>query len=120
MSSTLRLRPAVLAAREKLADGRHKLRLQHDSGSPGIQVCARLTDLVDTVLLELFQAALADCGTEIESEVALVPHGGYGRRDVAPFSDVDLMFLYAKGAERRVGDLVKRLNQDIVDAGLTL
>lgn len=120
MSATLRLRPAVLAAREKLADGRHKLRLQHDGGSPGIQVCARLTELVDTVLLDLFQAALVDCGSEIESEVALVPHGGYGRRDVAPFSDVDLMFLYSKGAEQKVGDLVKRLNQDIVDAGLTL
>src|SRR5262245_9308336 len=106
MSATLRLRPAVLAAREKLADGRHKLRVQHESGSPGIQVCARLTELVDTVLLDLFQAALAECGSEIESEVALVPHGGYGRRDVAPFSDVDLMFLYPKGADQKVGELV--------------
>lgn len=68
-----------------LAEGRRKLRLQHDSGSPGIQVCTRLTDLVDTVLLSLFQAALADSPPGLESLIALVPHGGYGRRDVAPF-----------------------------------
>jgi [protein-PII] uridylyltransferase len=120
MSSNLRLRPAVLSAREKLADGRRKLRLQHDSGSPGIQVCTKLTDLVDTVLLDLYHAALADCGEDLESLVALVPHGGYGRQDVAPFSDVDLMILHPRGVEPKVSALVKRLNQDIVDAGLTL
>lgn len=120
MSATLRLRPAVLAAREKLLEGRRRLRLQHDSGSPGIQVCTRLTDLVDTVLLDLYQAALVDCGADLEPLMALVPHGGYGRRDLAPFSDVDLMFLYAAGAEDQLAPFVQRLNQDIVDSGLTL
>lgn len=120
MTSTLRLRPEVLAAREMLAEGRRKLRLQHNDGSPGIQVCTRLTDLVDTVLLNLYRAALADSPPGLESQVALVPHGGYGRRDVAPFSDVDLMFLHVPGAEKTLSALVKRLNQDIVDAGLTL
>lgn len=122
MPSTLRLRPAVLAAREKLAEGRRKLRRQHDSGSPGIQVCSLLTDLVDTVLLDLYVAALAeaDGGEELETHLALVAHGGYGRRDLAPFSDVDLMFLHSEGKEKSVLSLVQRLNQDIVDAGLTL
>ncbi len=103
-----------------LAEGRRKLRVQHDTGSPGIQVCTRLTDLVDTVLLDLYQSALADSAAGMESLVALVPHGGFGRRDVAPFSDVDLMFLHAGGAERKVSAFVQRLNQDIVDAGLSL
>lgn len=120
MSTTLRLRPAVLAARQKLAAGREKLRTQHRDSSLGIQVCAHLTDLVDTLVLDLYRAALDDLGSDLESHLALVPHGGYGRRDVAPFSDVDLMFLHADGSEEKVGALVTRMNQDIVDTGLVL
>jgi [protein-PII] uridylyltransferase len=56
----------------------------------------------------------------LESLVALVPHGGYGRRDLAPFSDVDLMLLHARDSEARVQPLAQRLTQDICDAGLQL
>ena len=78
MPNVPRLRPAVLAARERLETGRQKLKEQHDRGSPGIQVCARLADLLDEVVLSLFESALAASGHEgLESEIALVPNGGY-------------------------------------------
>lgn len=120
MPANLKLRPAVLAARDKLAVGREKLRRQHARGSPGIQVCARLTDLLDTVLLDLYHDALQEVGSGVESLIAMAPYGGYGRRDVAPFSDVDLMLLHKRGAESRIAPFVRRLTQDIVDAGLDL
>ena len=60
MSEGLMLRPPVLAARTALLEGQQKLRQQHDQGSPGIQVCAKLTDLADAVVAELFAAAIAD------------------------------------------------------------
>lgn len=120
MPTSLRLRPSVLAAREKLAEGRDKLRQQHDAGSPGIQVCARLTDLLDTVLLDLYHDALDEVGREVESLIALAPYGGYGRRDVAPYSDVDLMLLHKPGADTQIAPFVRRLTRDIVDAGLEL
>ena len=120
MASNIRLRPSVLAARERLAEGRAKLREQHDRGSPGIQVCARLTDLLDSVLLDLYHDALEDAGDGVESLIALAPYGGYGRRDVAPYSDVDLMLLHKPGSESVIAAFVRRLTQDIVDAGLDL
>ena len=44
------------------------------------------------------EAALDDLGEAgpkgCWSQIALVAHGGYGRRDVAPYSDVDLMILH--------------------------
>jgi [protein-PII] uridylyltransferase len=121
MSSGPRLRPAVLAARERLAGDRAKLKEQHARGTPGIQLCSHLADMLDEVVLHLYQSALPDIGGDsLESEIALVAHGGYGRRDVAPFSDVDLMLLTAPAAHERAAELAKYLTRDICDAGLQL
>ncbi len=120
MPSGPQFRPAILAARQKMAEGRHKLRAQHDAGSPGIQVCAHLTDLLDSVLLDLYDDALEGETADVPALITLVAHGGFGRRDVAPFSDVDLMLLHRPGAERRMGNFVRRLTQSIYDVGLTL
>jgi [protein-PII] uridylyltransferase len=124
MSSSFSLRPSVLAAKDWLAQERAKLKQQHDAGSPGIQVCTRLTEMLDHVVLEISTAALTDLAggadSTLKDEIALVAHGGYGRADVAPFSDVDLMILYNRGAANRVAPLAKRLLHDLFDAGLTL
>ncbi len=115
------LRPAVLTARESLKAGREKLRQLHNRGALGVQVSNFLADLIDRIVLELFDAALRDLNDEdLPNLLALVPYGGYGRRDVAPFSDVDLMLLYADDADTRVRPLVQRLTQDICDTGLVL
>jgi [protein-PII] uridylyltransferase len=118
------LRSSVLAAKDWLAEERAKIKQQHDGGSPGIQVCARLTDMLDRVVLDLFEPALEELTSDdqvlLRHEVALVAHGGYGRRDVAPYSDVDLMLLYGPKASRFMAPLAKRLLHDLYDAGLIL
>jgi [protein-PII] uridylyltransferase len=115
------LRPAVLQARDKLKTGREKLRQLHDGGALGVQVSNYLTELIDGVVLDLYGAALQDLGDpELPSLLTLVPYGGYGRRDVSPFSDVDLMLLMADDTEPRVRPLAARLMQDICDSGLVL
>lgn len=119
MHSAPRLRPAALAAREKLAAGRAKLKAEHDRGAPGVEVSAGLAALLDRIILDLYRGAAA-AAPGIEALVALVPLGGYGRRDVAPFSDVDLMVLHEPGADRSIAAVVRTLAQDIFDAGLQL
>jgi [protein-PII] uridylyltransferase len=124
MSVAPRLRPGVLAAKAKLAEGREKLKQRHASGTPGIQVCNALTDLVDSILLELFETYFAELpqaeARQLRSQIALVPHGGFGRRDLAPFSDVDLMVLYAPRAYSQVVPFAERLTRDVFDAGMSL
>ncbi|MEX0675812.1 MAG: [protein-PII] uridylyltransferase [Pirellulales bacterium] len=117
-------RPAVLRARQRLHDGRAEIRQQHEAGSPGIQVCTRLADLLDAIVLDLFASALADLwpedSEEFRAQVALVAHGGYGRREVAPYSDVDLMILCSPGADKAVYPLASRLLRDLSDVRLDL
>ncbi len=124
MTTNPTFRPPVNAAREQLAEGRRRIHEQHDAGSPGIQVCAALTELLDEVVLEVYNAALAELAPEedhpLRTDVALVAHGGYGRRDVAPYSDVDLMILHSRQVYREVAPLAKRLLHDVFDVGLAL
>ncbi|MFH1267262.1 MAG: [protein-PII] uridylyltransferase, partial [Planctomycetota bacterium] len=118
------LRPHVLAARERLAEAEGHLKRRHQGGHSGIGLCAAISDLRDEVLLDLFSAAVAHSGlTEsaaLRGRIVLVPHGGYGRRDVAPFSDVDLMVLYDRSATDLVSRLAERFFRDVFDAGLAL
>jgi [protein-PII] uridylyltransferase len=118
------MRPSVIAAKEWLTQERAKLKEQHDAGSPGIQVCTRLSNMLDRVVLDLYEAALVELAPDenspLRKEITLVAHGGYGRRDVAPFSDVDLMILHGFGAGEEVAALARRLLHDLFDVGLIL
>ncbi len=118
-SSSSRLRESVLAARERLAAGRERTQAQHTAGTPSVQICARLSSLLDEVVLELFRQALADLELEhLREQVAVIALGGSGRRDVAPFSDTDLMILEQGAQAEEVKRLATRLVQDLFDAGL--
>jgi [protein-PII] uridylyltransferase len=112
----------VQTARRLLAEGYERLKRRHENGALGAEMSAALSDLRDEVLLGLYASALADLGLAgadaLSGELALVAHGGYGRRDVAPFSDVDVMVLCAGGVQ--AGPLVERLLCDVFDAGLVL
>ena len=50
--------------------------------------------VVDIILKVLFHQACWQFG--LEDKVAVIAVGGYGRGEMAPFSDVDIMFLSSK------------------------
>ena len=119
MPSGDRLRSIVREVRQELVDGRQQLRAQHDRGLEGVRVCARYTSLVDTAIGRIYEAYLGELpqaeAAQLRERVALVAHGGYGRRQQAPFSDVDLMVLYDGKRDALIGQLASRLTQDICD-----
>ena len=78
----------------------HRLRLKHQAGGGGREICARRADLVDVLLRHVFTAATTSAGSEEKAKLplALIALGGYGRGELNPFSDVDVMLLHGKSA----------------------
>ena len=79
----------------------HRLRLRHQAGGGGREICARRAELVDVLLQYVFGAASAAARENGQPEVplALIALGGYGRGELNPFSDVDVMLLHRQRAE---------------------
>ena len=77
----------------------HRLRLRHQYGGSGREICALRVELVDVLLQHIFDAAV---GTAMRDRggspapLTVIALGGYGRRELNPFSDVDIMFLHEK------------------------
>ncbi len=75
----------------------HRLRLRHQAGGGGREVSALRVELVDVLLQHVFSAAAAFAEKRNDvrkSRLALIALGGYGRGELNPFSDVDVMFLH--------------------------
>src|SRR5258708_14337153 len=77
----------------------HRLRLNHQAGGGGREICARRAELVDVLLQYVFRAAATATrgnGTSW-TPLTLISLGGYGRGELNPFSDIDVILLHHKG-----------------------
>src|SRR2546430_12329784 len=78
----------------------HRLRLKHQAGGGGREICARRGELVDVILRHIFTAAANTVGLA-KTSLALIALGGYGRGELNPFSDIDVMLLHGdNGGEK--------------------
>src|SRR5437016_6801486 len=80
----------------------HRLRLRHQAGGRGREICTQRAELVDVLLRYVFGAASSAAARgngEPQVPLALIALGGYGRGELNPFSDVDVMLLHQQRAE---------------------
>ena len=113
-------RNSVIQAKQNWTGGRAQIQEQHQAGGTGTVITRQMSDLLDSVLISLYQAIITDLSPELESRVALVLLGGCGRQDIAPYSDVDLMVLYQGTLTDDLREFSKRVSQDVTDSGLPL
>jgi [protein-PII] uridylyltransferase len=91
-------------------------RLALDGPPPGPLWCAAWTDAVDAEL----QALHALLEPTLRVGTALVAVGGYGRRELAPSSDVDLLVLHAGLPTAALEEVVRTVIYPLWDAGLSV
>ena len=78
------------------------------------------TEQVDGLVQRLWKEIVVSQSQQ-QSEVSLVACGGYGRKWLFPYSDVDLLFLYSgERAEREYKDRVRKFSQELWDLHLKL
>ena len=73
------------------------LQRNHRKGASGIKNCQARAAMIDVVIENLFIAALDLYATQhgrLPCKMAVLATGGYGRRELNPHSDIDIMFLY--------------------------
>ena len=102
----------------------HRLKLAHLSGEGGREICRRRAQLVTVVLRDVWQRAYRNVvrartdGTA--PEILLSAVGGFGRGELNPYSDIDILFLYVRDrrAEGRVvEDMVEQVLYMLWDVG---
>ena len=102
-------------ARQYLAQGQERLNQAFEATNITELVQARAT-MVDQVMI----AAWSLFGLAERDDVALVAVGGYGRGELHPCSDVDLLVLLADTPEQALCDSLERFVAFLWDMGLEI
>ena len=114
MSST----PSESLLRDFYTQESVKIEAEFNATSNGRKVTEERTALVDRLLFDLCGEFLTEEPRTLE-KLCLVAIGGYGRRALFPYSDIDLFFLFEnEAAEKRYQEDVQSIARALWDLGL--
>jgi [protein-PII] uridylyltransferase len=82
---------------------------------PAFQKTALFTAEIDTLLANAYKSRLEE--TEIDRHICLIALGGYGRAELCPYSDIDLLILHSGSADK---DKIAAAVRFFWDMGLSL
>ena len=112
------------AARQFLDFHLQRVERLNDKGSSGQQVVDELTALFDQLNKSIYKAVSIDLSPNTMAGCVLIALGGYGRAEMNPRSDLDLMFYYepfAKDTAKIIADRMLYLLWDLrLDVGYSV
>lgn len=83
-------------------------------GLSGQALLAEQSRLVDAFICQQFQEA----SSELAGSIALVALGGYGRQELFPYSDIDLLILYEPEQQAEIKQVAEAILYPLWDSGL--
>src|SRR5262245_43962319 len=92
----------------------HRLKLAHQSGEGGREVVQKRADFMTVVLRQVFRGAWESSQKDNKKKrppLAMIAVGGFGRREMNPFSDVDILFLHGKASKEESSLLHEAIEQ---------
>ena len=103
--------------------GEYICNAQHE-GAGGYELCEAHANFIDAYIFQVYTYALEgerrkSGNTDQAFPCALVAIGGYGRGELSPGSDIDLLFLFS-GHEGQISELIRSVLYLMWDAGLTI
>ena len=105
-------------------DARRELCRRVDAGASGAEIVAAQTSLIDHLVRVLLDRAARDLYPEpnptTANRLSLVAVGGYGRGDLAPHSDIDILFLHPYKLTGRGEQIIEHLLYMLWDLGFTV
>lgn len=109
---------AVVALREALNAGKEVIRRRFVVRSNAEAALASMSFLIDGVVRVLHDVGLPHFGKE--EPLAIAALGGWGRGELFPFSDVDILFLHGKQHVKKAGALAEWMLYGLWDLGLAV
>ncbi|MCZ6677300.1 MAG: [protein-PII] uridylyltransferase [Candidatus Poribacteria bacterium] len=102
---------------------RERIQSRHRFGIGGQEIVEEYTRLADHVIQRIYQSAIqAKSGSPLlteETPVAILALGGYGREELNPYSDIDIMLVYeaSQGSAKRLEPFAGQLIATLWDVG---
>src|SRR5687767_3835741 len=108
-------------ARAYVYKGRETLFERHRAGAGGLEIVSAWSTVMDHLIRHLYGVISSECSsriTDADRSFALVAQGGYGRGELNPHSDIDLLFLYPRRISPFVQAVTEKLQHTLWDAGI--
>lgn len=106
-------------AKAYLGEARDALRVWHDAGASGRAVVEAWTGATDRLIEFLVAAATTHYRrryVQLDQRCAVIAQGGYGRGELNPHSDIDLLFLYPHQVTPYVETVTETVLYSLYDA----
>ncbi|HZT41882.1 MAG TPA: HD domain-containing protein [Chthonomonadaceae bacterium] len=82
----------------------------------GIAMARAFSDLMDAVITRMFHLACERAGVNpLQPPIAIVATGGYGRRELSPFSDIDITFIPQRDGDPQIDRVIRDMFTQVMD-----